>query len=184
MYSCMPTTAVARTKAAMFCGTYCGGSSQKDTRTSLSLFWWWATPSSPLIGASAFSSDCLRGPSLRGIAEVVQRSGKCNVAQLVVDKMEDVIVPTYDWVSFFASRFKKLPNIKKGHHFRLSSSHPGVVCTKERTDNTIDIQHDLLKEGATFDDPSKLPRVHHPSRPASTAAVVPVRKDTGILPCV
>ena len=49
--------------------------------------------------------------SLRGVAEVVQHSGKCNEAQLVVDEMGDVIVPTYDWVSFFASWFKKLPNI-------------------------------------------------------------------------
>ena len=77
--------------------------------------------------------------------------------------MGDVIVPTYDWVSFFASRFKKLPNIKKGHHFRFSSSHVGVVYTKKRTDDTIEVQHNLLKEGASFDDPSELSSVITPA---------------------
>ena len=101
--------------------------------------------------------------SLRGIAEVVQHSGKCNEAQLVVDEMGDVIVPTNVWVSFFAPRFKKLPNIKKGHHFRFSFSHVGVVYTKERTDDTIEVQHNLLKEGASFDDPSELPSVIAPA---------------------
>ena len=101
--------------------------------------------------------------SLKSIAEVVQRSGKCNEAQLVVNEEGSVIVLTYDWASFFAPRFKKLPNIKKGHHFRFSSSHPGVVYTKERTDDTSEARHDLLKEGATFDDHSELPDVIVPA---------------------
>ena len=101
--------------------------------------------------------------SLASIAEVVQKSGRCNEAQLVVDETGSVIVPTYDWVSFFAPRFKKLPSIKKGHHFRFFSSHPGAVFTKERADDTTEVYHNLLKEGATFDDPCELPDVIQPA---------------------
>ena len=100
--------------------------------------------------------------SLKSIAEVVQRSGRCNEAQLVVDEKGNVVVPTYDWVSFFASRFKKLPNIKKGHHFKFSSTHPGMVYVKERIDDTSEKQHNLLKDGASFS-ASELPDVITPA---------------------
>ena len=45
--------------------------------------------------------------SLNALVEVVQRSGRCNEAQLVVNVEGSVIVPTYDWISFFAPRFRK-----------------------------------------------------------------------------
>ncbi len=73
--------------------------------------------------------------SLQALADVVQKSAKYNEAQLyriidfkscfglVVDENGKVIVPTYDSVSFFATRFKKLIGIKKGH---LISSQPGM----------------------------------------------------------
>ncbi len=81
--------------------------------------------------------------SLQALADVVQKSAKCNEAQLgmwylyriidfkscfglVVDENGKVIVPTYDWISFFATRFKKLIGIKKGHHFSFISSQPGM----------------------------------------------------------
>ena len=102
--------------------------------------------------------------SLTSIAEVVQRSGRCNEAQLVIEENGSVVVPTYDWVSFFAPRFKKVPNIKKGHHFRFSSSQSGMVHTKERTDDTTEEPHDLLEEGATFDDPDELQQACQHSR--------------------
>ena len=65
--------------------------------------------------------------SLRSIAEVVQKSAKCNEAQLVSDEHGGVIVPTLDWITFFAPKFRKMIGIKKGHHFRFSSSHKGEV---------------------------------------------------------
>ena len=54
-------------------------------------------PRLPLIGVLAFSSGSSRGPrlaALEGLLKVVKHSRKCNEAQLVVDEMGDVIVPT------------------------------------------------------------------------------------------
>lgn len=83
--------------------------------------------------------------SLKGVAEVVNNSADCNVAQLVSREDGSTIVPTYDWTTFFAPRFKKLHGIKRIHHFRMSSSHPGVVFTKEHSDST-EKQFTMLKE--------------------------------------
>ena len=84
MCSSMLTTAVARTKPATFYGTYCGGPSQEARQTSSSPFWWWDT------GLFKRLFKRTKVGSLRGIAEVVQQSGKSNEAQLVVDEMGDV----------------------------------------------------------------------------------------------
>lgn len=65
--------------------------------------------------------------SLRDIVQVVQSSATCNEAQLNTDEQGKIIVPTYDWISFLAPVFKKLPNIKKGRHFRFSSTIPGKL---------------------------------------------------------
>ena len=100
--------------------------------------------------------------SLKAVAEVVQKSGRCNEAQLVVTEDGGMIVPTYDWISFLAPKFKKLSGIKKGHHFRFPSSEPGVVYTKERADDNTEVRHNLLKDGATCDD-TELPDVIEPA---------------------
>ena len=65
--------------------------------------------------------------SLRAIAEGVNTSAECNVAQLVSTEDDRTIITTYDWTSFFVTKFKKIPGIKKIHHFRFSSSSPGCV---------------------------------------------------------
>ncbi len=100
--------------------------------------------------------------SLRSIVDVVQKSGKCNEAQLISNEEGRVIVPTYDWVTFFAPHFRKMPGIKKGRHLTFSSSRPGVVYTRESADTVTEAHHNLLKEGATFDDHSELPDVITP----------------------
>ena len=84
--------------------------------------------------------------SLNSIAEVVKRSAWCNEVQLVVDAEGRTVVPTYDWKSFLPTWFKKLPNLKKYHHFRMSSLEPGVVFTKERADGS-EKSHSILKRG-------------------------------------
>ena len=43
-----------------------------------------------------------------------------NVTQLCGFHDGSVIVPTYDWVSFLDTYFKKLPGVKGYHHFRFS----------------------------------------------------------------
>ena len=54
-----------------------------------------------------------------------------NKAQIVGTHDGRVIVPVYDWVSFLGQYFKKLPGIKKFHHFTLSKKSPGRVSYKE-----------------------------------------------------
>ena len=63
-----------------------------------------------------------------------------------------VVVPIYDWTDFFATRFKKITGVKKVHHLRFSSSEPGVVYTKQRSDwkeEKVDINKDNV-EAASF----------------------------------
>lgn len=55
------------------------------------------------------------------------------------------IVPTFNWTDFFATKMKKIPGIKKLHHFRFDSSSPGKVFVKERCD-TPEMELELLKE--------------------------------------
>ena len=99
--------------------------------------------------------------SLKGIAEVVNNSADCNVAQLVSREDGSTIVPTYDWSTFFAPHFKKLPGIKKIHHFRMSSSHPGIVFTKEHSDSP-EVQVNLFKKEPWSPDAIELPDIVPP----------------------
>ena len=46
--------------------------------------------------------------SPQNIAEVVNTSAECNVAQLVSCEDGTTIVPTLDWTDFFATRFRKV----------------------------------------------------------------------------
>ena len=82
--------------------------------------------------------------SLRGIAQVVNDSAECNVSQLVCDENGHTIVPTYDWTDFFAPHLKKVTGIKKYHHFRFTSSEPGVVYARVHAD-TDEVRMDLNK---------------------------------------
>ena len=109
-----------------------------------------------VVGHTKFSPDWCFGffkrlyrrtkvGSLEAIAQVVNDSVKCNHAQLVTTLDGDTIVPVFDWTSMFAEHFKKLPGIKKLHHFRFTSSEPGVVYTKTSSDAT-EKRHALLKK--------------------------------------
>ena len=71
--------------------------------------------------------------SLQIIAEIVNTSAECNVAQLVSREDGSTIVPTLDWTDFFATKMKKIQGSKKLHHFRVTSS-PGHEFVKERSD--------------------------------------------------
>ena len=54
-----------------------------------------------------------------------------NKAQIVGTHNGKVIAPVYDWVSFLGQYFKKLPGIKKFHHFTFLKESPGRVSYKE-----------------------------------------------------
>ena len=90
----------------------------------------------------------------------MERSASCNEVQLVVDSDGGVIVPMYDWASFFAPLFKKLSEIKVTYHFHLTSSKPGVVIAKQHSDSAGK-EHNILKDSAVVD-PDVMPPVVEP----------------------
>ena len=57
-----------------------------------------------------------------------------NKAQLVGTHNETNIVPAYNWSSFLANYFIKLPNIKNYHHFRFSKK---ASTLPPKTENSI-----------------------------------------------
>ena len=92
--------------------------------------------------------------SLADVADVVNKSGECNFAQLV---SSTTVAPTHDWSDFFATRMKKVVSIKKLHHFKISSLFPSKVFVKEHSDSG-EIAFDVLK-GPWIPDTDELPTV-------------------------
>ena len=102
--------------------------------------------------------------SLQAIAQVANNSADCNFAQLVLHEDSGTIVPTFNWTDFFATKMKKIPGIKKLHHFQLDSSSPGKVkvFVREQCD-TSETELELLKE-PWEPDVDKLPTIVPPHR--------------------
>ena len=96
--------------------------------------------------------------SLYKFARLVETSGTAGVnkAQLVGMHDRRVIVPVYDWSTFLGQYFKKLPNIKKFHHFYFSRENPGVVFYKEFASSPEQLFM-LLKNNAILPSASTLP---------------------------
>ncbi|XP_031553742.1 uncharacterized protein LOC116290781 [Actinia tenebrosa] len=69
----------------------------------------------------------------------------------------NVLVPVYDWVSFFKQYFKKIKGISKFHHFRFSKEHPGVVYCRKLIDSP-EIKHQVLKD-LSIKPPYRLPEI-------------------------
>ena len=82
---------------------------------------------------------------LDDIVNVVEQSAALNHAQLVGTHNKHVIVPTYNWVTFFATHFKKISNITKYHHFTASTNKKGIIISKIFSDST-EIESALLKD--------------------------------------
>lgn len=70
------------------------------------------------------------------LVQVVQPSAEVNEAQLVATRDGHILVPTYDWASFFNDRYNQtgLKGIKKWHHLRFNRSHPGVAFVRTSSD--------------------------------------------------
>ena len=81
--------------------------------------------------------------------KVVEKLSIVNIARLVIDKGGKVLVPIFDWLSFFAEMFKRLPAIKNLRHFRVSSLHPGIVTTQACNDS--EKTHLILKRDVVVD---------------------------------
>jgi hypothetical protein len=98
-----------------------------------------------VVGHTKFSPDWCFGlfkrlfrrtkvGSLQGIAKVANSSAHCNHAQLCSTEDGTTIVKTSEWTGFLAPHFRKFSGIKKYHHFRFTSSEPGVVYARKRCD--------------------------------------------------
>ena len=72
---------------------------------------------------------------LDDIVRVVNESATPNVAQLVGSQNGDVIVPMYDWSTYFEETtvITALKGITQMHHFHFSRSHPGQVKVQNST---------------------------------------------------
>lgn len=70
---------------------------------------------------------------LDDLSDVVSNStpeSGVNIPQLAGREDGSVIVPTYEWQTFFGTAFKPLPGIKPVGHFRFDCDHPGTVFYK------------------------------------------------------
>ena len=91
-----------------------------------------------LVGHTKFSPDSCFGllkkrfcvtkvSCLDDLVNVVNTSADVNEAQLVGSQSGQSIVSMYDWVGFFGSHVKKVPQITQQHHFHFSAEAPGTV---------------------------------------------------------
>ena len=96
--------------------------------------------------------------SLYEFARLVESSSSAGVnkAQIVATHDGRVIVPVYDWVSFLGEYFKKIPNLKKFHHFAFSKETPGLVSCKESV-YSLSQSFMLLKNPTVFPRSATLP---------------------------
>ena len=71
------------------------------------------------------------------IVQVVESSAAVNHSQLVGTQDGKLIVPTYDWASFFDEPFRQraLKGIKSMHHLTLTHYKPGYMIVKDSVDS-------------------------------------------------
>ena len=84
-----------------------------------------------------------------------------NKVQLTVDERGTRQVKYFDWSAFFGTVFRNLPNMTTYHHFRSTSSVPGVIFAKEFAD-TEEKQFKLLKDGCDLSGQSEPTEIHPP----------------------
>ena len=97
---------------------------------------------------------------LNEIATVVEESASVNIAQLVGTQEGELIVPTYSWSSFLSQYFKRIPGIKKIHHFIIHSPEPSEIQLKQSVDSST-VKMTLLRSPSVIP-PDTLPPVISP----------------------
>ena len=101
--------------------------------------------------------------SLYKFANMVESSNSgINKEQLVGTHDGTVIVPVYNWSSFLEQFFKKVPIIKKYHHFRFCKEEPGRVYFKE-LNSSAEQSLMLLKNPAILPMAMRLPAKLNPA---------------------
>ena len=97
-----------------------------------------------IVGHTKFTPDSCFGlikqrfrhtsvQTLSDISHVVTESATVNRVQLVGNEQGEVFVHTYDWMSFFAPKLKKVPGIKQYHQFNFTEA--GTVVCKQYSDS-------------------------------------------------
>ena len=61
---------------------------------------------------------------------VVEKSSSVNIAQLNGTQKGEVLVKTYNWEEILSPAFKKVPQIKRLHHFYISKTDEGIPLLK------------------------------------------------------
>ncbi|XP_067943168.1 uncharacterized protein [Watersipora subatra] len=109
-----------------------------------------------VAGHTKFACDALFGAvkktyrrtmvsSLDDLVQVVEKSARPNLAQLVGSQSGEQIVPVYDWASYFHSA-KKITGIKSFHKFSFSQAYPGNVKVQTYLDSPA-MMYDVRLEG-------------------------------------
>ena len=73
---------------------------------------------------------------LTDMARVIEDSATVNSVKIAENKQGDILVHTYNWLSFFTTYFKKLSEIWQYHQFCFSSAYPGTVIYTEQNSIT------------------------------------------------
>ena len=92
----------------------------------------------------------------------VDKSACVNHTCLVGTQDGEVLVPTYDWVSYFATYFKKIPQIKSYHSFKIDVDAPGKITCKEYS-NSVSTTFDIIKVPGVLPTTGELPPIIAPS---------------------
>ena len=100
---------------------------------------------------------------LDDLVSVVETSAEVNVAQLVGTQSGEVIVPTYNWSEYFKKTTKRIPGIKKYHHFTFRSSNPGKVFVKETVTSEENVFTSIVVDYAPSTDALPLPPIVQPA---------------------
>ena len=121
------------------------------------------------VGHTKFSPDWCFGllkqklrhskvDSLHDLVEVVDRSATVNVAQLTGTQNGEVVVKTYNWQEGVSPAFKKVPAIKKLHHFHISKDDKGsvVLKVKEHINDSFRTIKNLIKSPIPQDLPDQI----------------------------
>ena len=125
-----------------------------------------------IVGHTKFSPDSCFGllkqkfrktivNCLDDIVNVVESSAAVNMAQLVGAQSGEVIVPSYDWVTYLGQYFVKIQGIKSLHHFHFDSSQPGFVHVQAFS-TTSKVQHTILIDKNRMPDKTELPNLITP----------------------
>ena len=88
---------------------------------------------------------------LNDIVRVVESSAAINHAQLVGTQSGETVVPTFKWAEFLSSFLKRVPHIKRLHHFQFTSEDLGTVTVKRSCDGEEE-KLDLINSQPSVED--------------------------------